>query len=144
MPPLEERIADDGALVQVAIGPNPIQVAAARAAGLPVRPPELVYALIDTGAKVTCIDLKLVRALDLRRTDSVRVWTAGGVVHQDIYDIEVIMAMPRRFLIPAVIRAPALNANLSSRDFHVLPGRDVLRYCRFFDDGPAGLFRLDY
>ncbi len=56
MPPLEKRISDDGPLITVGVGPSPLQAAAARAAGFSPPPPELVQALIDTGARVTCID----------------------------------------------------------------------------------------
>ena len=38
MPPLEERISDDGPLITVGIGLSPLQAAAARAAGFSPRP----------------------------------------------------------------------------------------------------------
>src|SRR5271157_1467784 len=56
MPPLEERVSDDGPLITVGVGLSPLQAAAARAAGFSPQPPELAQALIDTGARVTCID----------------------------------------------------------------------------------------
>ena len=142
MPPLEERISDDGPLITVGVGFSPLQAAAARAAGFSPPPPELAQALIDTGARVTCIDSKIARALDLRKTGTARMWTAGKTVTRAVYDIEVTLTSPRLFRVPSVIRA--LDADLWRHGFHVLIGRDVLRHCRFSYDGPAGLFTLDY
>jgi hypothetical protein len=142
MPHLEERISEDGPLITVGIGPSPLQAAAARAAGLAPPVPELAQALIDTGAKVTCIDSKIAQALDLRKTGTARMWTAGATVSRAVYDIEVTLTSPRLYRVPAIIRA--LDADLWTYGIHVLIGRDVLRYCRFGYDGPAGLFTLDY
>jgi hypothetical protein len=142
MPPLEERISDDGPLITVGIGLSPLQAAAARAAGFSPPPPELVQALIDTGARVTRIDSKIARALDLRKTGTARMWTAGKTVTRAVYDIEVTLTAPRLFRVPSVIRA--LDADLWTHGFHVLIGRDVLGHCRFSYDGPAGVFTPDY
>jgi len=43
MPPLEERISDDGLLITVGVGLSPLQAAAARAAGFSPPPLELVH-----------------------------------------------------------------------------------------------------
>lgn len=142
MPPLEERISDDGPLITVGVGLSPLQAAAARAAGFSPPPPELAQALIDTGARVTCIDSKIARALDLRKTGTARMWTAGKTVTRTVYDIEVTLTSPRLFRVPSIIRA--LDADLWTHGFHVLIGRDVLCHCRFSYDGPAGVFTLDY
>ena len=77
MPPLEERISDDGPLITVAVGLSPLQAAAARPAGFSPPPPELAQALIDTGARVTYIVSKIVWILDLRKTGTARMWTAA-------------------------------------------------------------------
>lgn len=142
MPALEERISDSGPLITVAIGPSPMQAAAARMAGLSLPPPELALALIDTGAGVTCIDSKVARELDLRSTDMARLWTAGGEVTRAVYDVELNFTLPRLFRVPTPVRAH--DADLWTYGVQVLIGRDVLRYCRFFYDGPAGRFTLDY
>jgi hypothetical protein len=77
MPPLEERISDDGPLITVGIGLSPLQAAAARLAGFTPPPPELAQALIDTGARVTCIDSKIGGTLDLRRSGTATgAWNA--------------------------------------------------------------------
>ena len=140
MPPLEELLSDDGPLITVGVGLSPLQAAAARVAGFSPPPPELAQALIDTGARVTCIDSRIARALDLRKTGAARMWTAGKTGTLAVYDIELIV--PRLFRVPSVIRA--LDADLWTHGFHVRIGRDVLRHCRFSYDGPAGLFTLDY
>jgi hypothetical protein len=142
MPALEERISDDGPLITVGIGLSPLQAAAARLAGFAVPPPELAQALIDTGARVTCIDSKIARALDLRKTGTARMWTAGNNLTRPVYDIELTLTMPRLFRVPSIIRA--LDADLWAHGFHVLVGRDVLRHCQFHYDGPAGMFTFDY
>jgi hypothetical protein len=98
--------------------------------------------LIDTGDRVTCIDSKIARALDLRKTRTARMWTAGSTVTRPVYDVELSLTLPRLFRIPSVIRA--IEADLWTHDFHVLIGRDVLRHYRVNYDGPAGLFTLDY
>jgi Aspartyl protease len=88
MPPLEERISDDGPLITVGVGLSPLQATAARVAGFSTPPPELAQAMIDTGARVTCIDSKIARALDLRKTGTARMWTAGKTVTRAVYDID--------------------------------------------------------
>ena len=94
MAPLEERISDDGPLITVGVGLSPLQAAAARAAGFSPPPPELAQALIDTGARVTCIDSKIALALDLRKTGTARMWTAGKTVTRAVYDNEVTLTLP--------------------------------------------------
>jgi hypothetical protein len=70
------------------------------------------------------------------------MWTAGKTVICPVYDLEITLTLPRLFPVPSVIRA--MDADLWTHGFQVLIGRDVLRYCRFSYDGPAGLFTLDY
>jgi hypothetical protein len=105
MPALEERISESGPLITVAIGPTSLQATAARAAGISPPLPELALALIDTGAGVTCIDAKIARDLDLRRTGTARMWTAGGEVVRSVYDVELSFTLPRLFRVPAIVRA---------------------------------------
>jgi hypothetical protein len=142
MPPLEESISEHGPVITVAVGPSPLQAVAARAAGLSPPLPELAQALIDTGAKVSCIDARIARVLDLRTTGTARMWTAGAIVTRAVYDIEISFTSPRVFRVPKIIRA--MDADLWTYGIQLLIGRDVLTYCRFTYNGPSGVFTLDY
>jgi hypothetical protein len=129
-------------LISVAVGIDPIQAELRRSAGEPFVSPELVSALIDTGAGTTLIDLRLTRLFDLEPTGMMTLRLIGGTRLIQTYDIGVHFTIPRMFSIPEPIRA--IGYDLSALDVQVLIGRNLLRYCRFGYNGPAGVFTLDY
>ena len=84
-------------------------------------PIEKAGALIDTGAGRTSIDSGIAQRLGLIPRDKIVVHTAGGIVHQMLYDATL--------LIPALgfsRELPVFGAPLASQSFHVLIGRDLL------------------
>lgn len=142
MPPLIERLSAGGPLIQVAVGIDPVRAAAEAAIGSPPILPELCLALIDTGASMSLVDEKLALVLGLVATDRGMVRSAGGVRLHPRYEISFSFTLPRTWTVPGAIGA--IGADVFPFDVQFILGRDLLRYCRFGYDGPAGSFTLDY
>lgn len=103
----------------------------------PTPPVEKTAALIDTGAGCTSIDSGVARRLGLIARDKITVHTAGGVVHQMLYDAAL--------SIPALgfsRELPVLGAALSSQPHHVLIGRDILSFGTLVYSGWRGGFEF--
>lgn len=110
-----------------------------RAEGRPAAAPITVRALVDTGATVSAIENSAARRLGLVRTGTISLAGVGGVTEQPVY--------------AAAVDFPGLGissqdpirlagADLGSREFEFLLGRDVLERLVFEYDGPGGAFSL--
>jgi len=100
--------------------------------------PESGLALIDTGATGTCIDDAVAQKLGLPVIDVAKMTSA---THKDqeckVYPVQI--AIP-----PALIlNSPrTIGAALAPQGLLVLIGRDVLRNCTLFYNGPTGQFTI--
>ena len=105
----------------------------------------VLRALIDTGAKQTCVDAAAIAPIGLSPVTTVGLRTASTgrlPVPRDVYDLSVSIAgaVPVQWM-PA-LRAIAID--LSWSKYRCLVGRDVLEGCRFTYDGPAGQYVLEF
>jgi len=107
--------------------------------GKPVQPPVAGFALIDTGAYMTCVDEDAAKQLQLPVVDVVNMSSASHASHPaNVYPIRIGIA---GFPIP--INAPrAIGAALKAQGLIALIGRDVLAHGTLFYNGMAGEITL--
>jgi predicted aspartyl protease len=107
--------------------------------GQPVPTPKTGWALIDTGASITCIDDAAAQELGLPVIDVVPMCSASHAnTEQNVYPVQI--------TIPGLwfnLQAPrAVGAALAPQGLILLIGRDVLQVCTLFHNGPAGEISL--
>ncbi|KAF3978559.1 MAG: hypothetical protein HFP77_01260 [Methylococcales symbiont of Iophon sp. n. MRB-2018] len=97
------------------------------------------FALIDTGASVTCIDQSVAESLKLPVVDVVNIATASHhSTQQNVYPVTFKIAG-----LPASIDAlRAVSAPLQAQGLIALIGRDVLQHCTVFYNGSTGQISL--
>jgi predicted aspartyl protease len=97
------------------------------------------FALIDTGASVTCIDNAKALELGLPVVDTMKMMSASHTaIDQPAYPINIeIIGTQMQFGLPK-----AMGANLASQGLLALIGRDVLALFTMFYNGPTGQITL--
>jgi predicted aspartyl protease len=108
------------------------------AQGKPLPTPRTGLALIDTGATGTCIDEKVAQELGLPIIDVGKMTSATHADQQcSVYPVQI--NVPPIL----VLNSPrTMGAALAAQGLMILIGRDVLRTCNLFYNGPAGQFTL--
>jgi predicted aspartyl protease len=124
-----------GILVNVAIGVDETTADALRALGQPVPNPVSHPALIDTGASMLSIDSSIAQALNLTRRGIVNSHTANGPRQCNLYAVS--LAFPATALRSYNIMR-ASEVDLSTQQFKVLIGRDVLANWHIHYNGQTG------
>lgn len=107
--------------------------------GIQIPSPITGWALIDTGASVTCIDEEAALALQLPAVDVVTMASAShSSTQQNVYPIQIeVIGFPIRL---QALRA--VGAALKAQDLLLLIGRDVLQVCTLFYNGLTGEITL--
>lgn len=107
--------------------------------GQPLPPPRTGWALIDTGASVTCIDDQAAQELGLPAIDVVPMASASHAqTQQNVYPVQITLSA-----FGFALQAPrAIGAALAAQGILALIGRDVLQICTLFYNGPAGTISL--
>jgi Aspartyl protease len=145
MPILTLPIAVEGPLVEVLVGLTPADLRALRQAGQTPPPEQRLRALIDTGASQSCIDFGCVTALGLVPAGQLSLLipsVGGGSQTYDLHTVSVTLLHPQaNYYLPVV---DVVAANRASQGVEMLLGRDVLKYCTLFYDGPANTFSLAF
>jgi predicted aspartyl protease len=97
------------------------------------------FALVDTGASVTCVDNSKAIELGLPVVDTVKMTSAShDAFEQPAYPINIeIVGTPIQFGLPK-----AMGANLAPQGLLALIGRDVLQLFTMFYNGPTGQITL--
>lgn len=145
MPSLSGNVGSQGPMIYIKVMQTPERVQARKKAGLDFRTPVSIIGLIDTGASRCAIDRAVIAGLDPRMRGPMSVHTPsteGGYVQRNSYDFSIVLGEGASS--PLVRNVLAVEADLASQGFLALIGRDILRYCVFTLDGPAGTFRLDF
>jgi hypothetical protein len=145
MPTLTFPIQPDGLVVDVLIGPERKQILALQARGQSIPRPVVVRGVMDTAADVTAVAPRVLQALGLTSTRSVRTYTAGGSIQVGLYEISLsilpatgstpLFTAPCLFVTELVHAAPGIE---------VLVGLDVLLQGVLNVDGPAGIFSFSF
>jgi len=97
------------------------------------------YALIDTGASVTCVDGEAAASLHLPVVDVVNMVSASHAsTRQNVYPISLEI-LGAGIVVGSVM---ATGAELKTQGLIALIGRDFLRFCTLHYNGVAGQFTL--
>ncbi len=128
-----DKMAREGPSLDVQIDLPPTEVL-----WLKKEPPKVsAYALIDTGASMSCIDQSIAQKLGLIPRDIQTVLTPNGRCEQPLYDI--LLSIPdikREFLLEV------LGSTLGDQIHHVLIGRDLLRQTTLIYSGLQDRFEI--
>ena len=124
-----------GPVIQVSVSVEQTIAQQLLQSGSAVPPPVTGYALIDTGASMTCIDDVAAQELRLPVIDVARMASASHhstdcnvyPIHIDVPGINIKIGVPR-----------AMGAALKSQDLLLLIGRDVLQHGTLFYNGMSG------
>jgi predicted aspartyl protease len=100
--------------------------------------PKSGLVLIDTGATSTCIDDQAAQDLGLPIIDVAKMTSATHVDQQcNVYPVQITIQSAITFNSPRTI-----GASLAAHGILALIGRDVLRVCNLFYNGPMGQITL--
>ena len=134
-----------GPTVEVAVGPSASRVKALGREGEALVLPVVARALLDTGAKTTCIDLSLVKELGLIPTGKIGLTmpSAGSLsITVPVFDAEIqILGPPHVRVAPSL---PVAGMDLSGLGIRLLLGRDILARCLLFYNGPMDQFTFSF
>ncbi len=109
--------------------------------------PQVVRALIDTGATGTVIDFAVIKALGIVPTGQVLIHTpsTGGTPHAcGQYDVALALLMgPSQVHVisPAI---PVIESNLAQQGIQALLGRDILSGGALWYNGQAGTLSVAF
>lgn len=95
------------------------------------------FGLIDTGASITSIDLKVAERLELPATGTKKLGTAGGPTDAPTYAFAFTLAN-----LPPIDSAQGVGCELGAQGIIALIGLDLLSRCVFILNGPDGSFTL--
>lgn len=117
-------------------------------AGIAVPAPQMIRALIDTGASISAVDPTVLKALDLQQTGEADIHTpstAGNAVRTPTYDVMIAILAGRQgdlhFISDTV---QVTGSDLTQFGFAALIGTDILKSCILHYNGAASLFTIAY
>ena len=146
MPHLTASVSSTGALLRIHIGPSRERLAALKDAGKRAPPLVSAWALIDTGAERTVIDLPIVAKLGLVPTGTISMHTpsTGSTPHETyLYDVGIhFYDDADNYLVNRPLAVTGVD--LSNCGCEVLIGIDLLSKCLLVFDGRANTFALAF
>jgi hypothetical protein len=126
-----------------------LQIAAPTPSGggsrTPVRSGAALPALVDTGAKYTCVDAATLATLGIVPTTATTIRTASSgrsPQARPVFEISLVVPLASPLVLSDAVAV--VSVDLSWSRYRCLVGRDILARCRFEYDGPAGLFTLEF
>lgn len=136
-----------GPVIRVVIMPSNSRTEALNKAGKEIPAPQVIVALVDTGASVSAVDPTVLKSLQLTPTGSTAVHTpsSGSKGHtSDLYDVRMLIyentdQPPLDFPTMQV-----LACDLAVQGIQALIGRDVLSKCLLVYNGKHGEFTLGF
>ncbi len=142
------KIAPQGPIVQAAIMVSMARRKALEDSGQPVPDPQMIVALIDTGASISGVDPTALAALGLTPTGEAEIHTPstqGNAVKSDTYDVQIGIYAGRpgdlHFISDTIqVTAPVL----APQGIQALIGRDILSSCILTYNGADGFYFLAY
>ena len=115
----------------------------------PLPPPQMIRALIDTGASHTCVDPVVLVALGLTatgKTDVVTPTTGVKAVPCDTYDVgfAILAGKPgESHLVFPTWKVSSMEL-FEAQGIHALIGRDILSRCILNYNGSQNIFTIAY
>ena len=125
-----------GPVITIVVGVSEPHAQALKTAGKAQPSPIAIRALIDTGARCTCVDPLVLTALGLSATGKVSMHTpsTGGVAHScSQFDVSILI--PSAVLSRRFAAVPVIESSLSTTGIQALIGRDLLESCLMVYDG---------
>ena len=145
MPILNAAMTLEGAIIDLSIGMTEPNRQAMLKAVKPAPAPILIRALVDTGAFCTHISASVIPPLGLTPTGSVLVATPSTGAKPATfveYHVSVTILHPELARIFDIV--PILACEPLADDYQALLGRDLLKSCTFFYNGPNDTFSLAF
>jgi hypothetical protein len=148
MPHFTLQLSPQGAVVNAGIMVSSARQKMLQDSGQPIPPPQMLRALIDTGASISGVDPSVLAALGLTPTGEADIHTpstGGTPVHTATYDVCIGILAAREgdlHFISETIQVAATP--LEAQGFQALIGTDVLRKCILHYNGADGFFTLAY
>src|SRR5579863_126674 len=148
MPHFTLQISAQGPIVDAGIMVGSARQQALEAAGLAVPAPQMIRALIDTGAAISAVDPTVLKTLGLSQTGEAEIHTPstkGVAVTTPTYDVKIAINASRPgdlHFISETIQVTATD--LSVHGFHALIGTDILKSCILHYNGADGMFTVCY
>ena len=129
-----------------ALLPVRIQPAGTSIPGVTERPQvRTVLALIDTGARATCVSPRVASALGLERLGWRRVETVGGPAVLPIYGVALVpLVDATEEERPHFVYVTVFGMKLGDGRFDCLLGRDILAAARFEYDGRDDSYGISF
>lgn len=131
----------NGPALQVEVRVPSALAAALQRRRLPVPPPQVGLALIDTGASITAVEGAVLQTLGLSPTGFAPIATPGGTVQQPVYACD--MEFPGT-PIPVVPFNFVIGSQVAGLGYAALIGRDVLTHFQLVYNGVEGLWTLAF
>lgn len=130
-----------GPSLQIEISLNAILAAQYQQSGHPLPSPVTGYALIDTGASVTSVDVSILDSLGIRAVGQLPISTPSGSSNQGIYSCQ--FSFPGT-PIPVLPFVNVVGSLLKTQGILALIGRDLLRSFLLIYDGVHGSWTLSF
>jgi hypothetical protein len=146
MPYVNGRIGPHGATVDVVFGVPQIRLKRLRSVQLPVPRAVHAVALIDTGASLSAVSPRILRALELQPIGQISVITPSTPAHApdtfDRYNVALSMVAGGGLCPLPETLVMSVDCWTEGEGFDALIGRDILDRCHFMYYGPEGNFTL--
>jgi predicted aspartyl protease len=148
MPHFTIPLSPQGPIVDAGIMVGDARQAALEAAKQDVPTPQMIRALIDTGAGISAVDPNVLKALGLSQTGEAEIHTPstkGVAVTTPTYDVKIAILAGRTgdlHFISETIQVTATD--LAVHGFQALIGTDILKKCILHYNGADGLFTVCY
>jgi len=148
MPHFTLQNSPQGPVLNALIGVSIARHTALTSIGQQIPAPQIIRALVDTGASITSIDPSVLTALNLTATGSTLIHTpstGNQPTTADVFDIGLIIAASNNQPLLSIDIMPVICSELLvTQGFHALIGRDVLAQCVLIYNGETNSFTLCY
>lgn len=146
MPHFTQQISPQGPVVDAAVMVGTARQQALQEAGQTVPLPQVIRALIDTGASMSGVDPTVLTALGLAQTGEADIHTPstkGTAFTTPTYDVPILAGrVGDLHFVSETVQVVATE--LAAQGFQALIGTDILKSCILLYNGADGHFTVAY
>ena len=135
------NLAETGAALQIAVGPSRELITAFTPLGKHLSAPQLVTALIDTGAHTTVLSPDVVQRLRISPVGAAAINTPSTTESLLCNRYHINVYFPDEFVVENVF---AIEAPMGGVPYQCLIGRDILRLGELHFNGRQNKFSLEF